>query len=125
MHLDPADGFHLYAVKETNYRDWPMLTVNNNQLIVGHKGSENPDGYAAIVFDLEQMRRGSKRPRYFKLYKDDLKDDTHLYVPRIQEGSVLTVGIGSSGSIFGFSKFVKGYSKPRQRIQLNCACCIW
>ncbi len=109
---DPADGFHIYAIKEPNYRDWPMLTVNGNQLIVGHSGGENPDGYAAIVFDLSMMRNGEARPRYFRLDSSDLDGDTNLRFPRTQEGSVLTVAVGSSGRVFGFSRFLEGYATP-------------
>ncbi len=109
---NPEDGFHLYAIKENNYRDWPLLTVNGDQLIVGHKNIENPDGYVAIVFDLAQMRQGSKRPRYFKLYKKDFAGVTAVNFPRIQEGSVLTVGIGG-GYVFGFSKSHQGYTMPK------------
>jgi hypothetical protein len=110
---NPADGFHLYAIKEANYRDWPTLAVNGNQLIVAHKNAENPDGYVAIVFDLEQMRKGARRPRYFKLYKDDIEGNLTLSVPRMQDGkSVLTLGIASNGNVFGFSKTAVGYGLP-------------
>jgi hypothetical protein len=110
---NPADGFHLCAVKESNYRDWPTLAVVGNQLIVGHKNAENRDGYAALVFDLSAMRSGAKRPRFFRLDQSNLDNDYTLSVPRTQDNqSVLTVGIGSSGRVFGFSKTHQGYTAP-------------
>ena len=110
---DPKDGFHRYAIKEENYRDWPLLAVRGDQLMVGHLGDENGEGYAAIVFNLGDMRIGAKRPRYFKLYKGDLGGVENLHFPRRQETDApLTIAVGGNGRIFGFSRYALYYDKP-------------
>ena len=113
---NPLDGFHLYGVKENNYRDWPLLTVRGDQLIVGHNGGENPAGYAAIVFNLQDMRNGDRRPQYFKLHKEDLHGAQQIRFPRRQETNApLTIGVASNGHVYGFSRFADGYEKPSMR----------
>jgi hypothetical protein len=120
---DPQDGFDIYAITENNFRDWPMLYVSEAHLIVGHQAvgdNQQASGYAAIVFDLDDMRKGRKRPRYFKLYREDLSGFSRLAFPRQQDVMSMEIamadthdGLSLSGSnVFGFTRFSTGYEKP-------------
>ncbi len=117
---DPADGFHLYAITESNVRDWPIVSVQGDQLIVGHMNYGRPRvpkrGYVALIFNLPDMRAGKKRPRYSKLYKEDFDDHGTIAFPRSQD-AFMTIGISGRGDghfVYGFSKqYIPNYDKPR------------
>jgi len=57
---NPADGFHVYRTTENNYRDWPNAVVDQDYLVIAHKGggAETNGQSIATVFSFRQMKDG-------------------------------------------------------------------
>lgn len=105
---DPRDGFHQYMTTETNYSDWPFLSVNDGMVVVTHNGKHSTkDGPkpTAYLFSLDEAGSGS---RYVSSYKIMWHETGGNVVPVTPLGSAqtrtfLVQARGTDVTIFGFS----------------------
>jgi hypothetical protein len=71
---DPRDGFYQYITTESNYSDWPRVTVSNSMLIVGHNSKQSiKDGTkpVAYLYPMEALRKGTPHPLTHKVFPSE------------------------------------------------------
>ena len=62
---DPRKGFHEYVLAR-DYADWPLFSVRNDRLILGHKGAKR-----IYVFDSKKLVAGTTTDPFLGQYLDD------------------------------------------------------
>lgn len=64
---NPADGFHFYRTEENNYRDWPNVVVDQDYLVIAHKGGgQFSEGTSIVsVYPFRQMMVGTQNVEGF------------------------------------------------------------
>ena len=82
---DPRDGFHQYMTTETNYRDFPRLTMNGDLLLVAHNAANSKadtDGDRPVLsaYHLPSLRQGSDDPPNWQYYSSDLNDAPRVFL---------------------------------------------
>ena len=82
---DPRDGFHQYMTTETNYRDFPRLTMNGDFLLVAHNASNgraDTDGDRPVLsaYHLPSLRQGVDDPPNWQYYSSDLNDAPRVFL---------------------------------------------
>ena len=82
---DPRDGFHQYMTTETNYRDFPRLTMNGDFLLVAHNapnGKADTDGDRPVLsaYHLPSLRQGVDDPPNWQYYSSDLNDAPRVFL---------------------------------------------
>lgn len=105
---DPRDGFHQYMTTETNYSDWPFLSVNDGLIVVSHNGKHSTkDGPkpTAYLYSLDEASSGS---RYVSSYKIMWHETGGNVVPVTPLGTAtawtfLLQPQGNKVTVFGFS----------------------
>ena len=69
---DPRDGFYQYMSTESNYSDWPRVTVAGGMLVVAYNSKQSArDGLKPVVYlySMDELARGSAHPPAQKIYK--------------------------------------------------------
>lgn len=79
---DPRDGFFTWVFLENNYRDWPWMAIDDGWIILSHKGGEQPQGPAATLVSLADLRVGKARPQYINYYAPDLGGRVRVEPPQ-------------------------------------------
>jgi len=59
---DPRDGFHQYIFTESNYADWPLGTVGQRLLVLGHKSAPEAGKPALYGIALDAIEQGKSNP---------------------------------------------------------------
>lgn len=82
---DPRDGFHQYMTTETNFRDFPRLTMNGDFLLVAHnaantKADKDSDRPVLSAYHLPSLRQGAADPPNWQYYSSDLDDAPRVVV---------------------------------------------
>jgi hypothetical protein len=80
---DPRDGFHQYMTTESNYRDFPRLTVHGNRLLVAHNAAgQAAEGETPVVyaFDYPSLRQGVLEPPNWQYYPSDLDGAARVFL---------------------------------------------
>jgi hypothetical protein len=72
---DPRDGFQQYMTTESNFRDFPRVTVQGDRLLVAHNASgqaEEGDTPILYAFHYPSVRQGVPDPPNWQYYPNDL-----------------------------------------------------
>src|SRR5262245_27619524 len=69
---DPRDGFHQYMLTESNYRDWPRISVNGAVFVIAHNSGGDANSYVAYVLSVNALKSGDKDPPRFRYMQSDL-----------------------------------------------------
>ena len=82
---DPRDGFHQYMTTETNYRDFPRLTINGEFLLVAHNASNgraDTDGDRPVLsaYHFPSLQNGVDDPPNWQYYSSDLNDAARVFL---------------------------------------------
>jgi hypothetical protein len=113
---DPRDGFYQYILTETNYRDWPWLSVNGDAFVISHQGDDTITGPVATVFSVSAIKNGVQHPPYFRYYTADV-DGIKRVLPPTHYGPGLTLLLGSNDNkglrIFGFAPSNDMWTAPK------------
>ena len=95
---DPRDGFNQWITLESNYADWPRMSLANGSFLVAHNSPESGKPFAT-VFRYSDMQADKAAPANWRYYAADFPSSA----------KVLPVSI--YGDSFGASYFV-GVTKP-------------
>jgi hypothetical protein len=112
---DPRDGFHQYMLTESNYRDWPRISVNGNVFVIAHNSSGDANSYVAYVLSLDALKSGEKNPPRFRYTQSDLGVGTVVPVTHFASPNGLTFLLRPSGTkidIIAFPQPGAGWQKP-------------
>jgi hypothetical protein len=81
---DPRDGFEQWMTTETNYRDFPRLTINGDLLLVAHNAANGivADGDRPVLsaFHLPSLISGMSDPPNWQYYSSDLDGAARVFL---------------------------------------------
>lgn len=80
---DPRDGFQQYMTTESNYRDFPRMTVQGDRIYVAHNAAAPAaEGERPVLsaFPLSQMRQGKIEPPNWQYYPSDLNGARRIFI---------------------------------------------
>lgn len=112
---DPRDGFHQYMLTESNYRDWPRMSVNGNVFVVAHNAEGAADSYVAYVFALDALKTGNQKALRFRLTQTDLGVPAVVPVTHFASPDGLTFLLrpdGATITIIAFPQPGASFKKP-------------
>ena len=105
---DPRDGFHQYMTTETNYRDFPRLTMNGDWLLVAHNAANTiaADGDRPVLsaYHLPSLQQGVTDPPNWQYYSSDVDGAPRVFL------------VSHRGSTGGLSFLADIRSDPKFRI---------
>lgn len=80
---DPRDGFQQYMTTESNFRDFPRVTVQGDRLLVAHNASgqaEEGDTPILYAFHYPSVRQGVPDPPNWQYYPGDLNGAARVFL---------------------------------------------
>ncbi|HZT59647.1 MAG TPA: hypothetical protein VFA21_13645 [Pyrinomonadaceae bacterium] len=112
---DPRKGFWEYTLVR-DYADWPLFSVRNQRLIIGHNG-----GKRIYVFDSKKLLSGTTTDPFLGQYLDASfpESDTITTVTQYSDADGLSLLLGRSGSkltVYAFKDPTKPLVKKTQTL---------
>jgi hypothetical protein len=91
---DPRKGFWEYVLVR-DYADWPLFSVRNNRLLIGHSG-----GKRLYVFDSKKLVAGTTTDPFLGQYMDDSFPDADSIttVTQYSDADGLSLVLGAKGN---------------------------
>ncbi len=80
---DPRDGFQQYMTTESNFRDFPRVTVHGDRLLVAHNAAgqaEEGDTPILYAFHYPSVRQGVPDPPNWQYYPGDLNGAARVFL---------------------------------------------
>src|SRR5262249_746758 len=80
---DPRDGFEQYMTTESNYRDFPRLTMHGNRLLVAHNaavGGGEGEKPVLSAFALPSLRQGVLDPPNWQYFPNDVNGAPRVFL---------------------------------------------
>lgn len=80
---DPRDGFEQYMTTESNYRDFPRLTIHGSRLLVAHNafiGGGEGEKPVLSAFDLASLRQGVTDPPNWQYFPNDVNGAGRVFI---------------------------------------------
>lgn len=113
---DPRQGFWEYVLVR-DYADWPLFSVRNNRLLIGHSG-----GKRVYVFDSKKLLNGTKTDPFLGQYLDDsfTEADSVTPVTQYSDADGLSLLLGRKGkdvTVYAFRDPTKPLVKKTQALK--------
>ncbi|HXB69159.1 MAG TPA: hypothetical protein VNY05_12995 [Candidatus Acidoferrales bacterium] len=80
---DPRDGFEQYMTTESNFRDFPRLTIHGDRLLVAHNhsvGGGEGEKPVLSAFDLPSLRQGVPDPPNWQYFPNDVNGALRVFL---------------------------------------------
>jgi hypothetical protein len=105
---NPNDGFHEYVLTR-DYADFPLFSVNNGRLLLGHYKSKK-----IFVFDSDKLAPGTDNDPFLGQYDEDTFADSDRITPVTQYGGGggASYVLGENGNDLHVYAFIDPTKKP-------------
>jgi hypothetical protein len=80
---DPRDGFEQYMTTESNFRDFPRLTIHGDRLLVAHNaaaGGGETDTPVLSAYHYPSLRQGILDPPNWQYFQNDLEGAPRVFL---------------------------------------------